>query len=248
MSVAAGAELARERSVRGLTVPQVAAATRIRAKHLEALERGDLEELPGPVYARGYLRTYAAYLGIDADPLLAAVQPSPSPHRHSLSIARLAPQVPAGLALTGPLLAALGLVALALLFGLYGWRQFDSLRTSPMAAPTPVVAVPIAVASNADPYPGAAASAPAVPAVPAGRVLLVMISVTEQSWLSVAVDGKPALGVNGKFFDPGQSALFAGRSITVTSGKGASTFVTVDGRELGALGPGVTSREFKADN
>ncbi|MBM3618159.1 MAG: helix-turn-helix domain-containing protein, partial [Alphaproteobacteria bacterium] len=39
----------------------------IRAKYLTALEEGNLEELPGKVYARGYLRQYAEFLGLNAE-------------------------------------------------------------------------------------------------------------------------------------------------------------------------------------
>jgi cytoskeletal protein RodZ len=41
--------------------------TKIRAKYLGALEDGDFSDLPGDVYARGFLRNYATYLGLDAD-------------------------------------------------------------------------------------------------------------------------------------------------------------------------------------
>jgi len=43
------------------------AATRVRVANLAAIEDGDIESLPAPVYARGYLRTYARYLGLDPD-------------------------------------------------------------------------------------------------------------------------------------------------------------------------------------
>lgn len=39
----------------------------IRAKYLEALERGAIAEIPGKVYARGYLQNYAEFLGLDKD-------------------------------------------------------------------------------------------------------------------------------------------------------------------------------------
>jgi helix-turn-helix protein len=44
--------------------------TKIRRKYLEALENEDWDVLPGPTYVRGFLRTYAAYLGLDADALV----------------------------------------------------------------------------------------------------------------------------------------------------------------------------------
>lgn len=44
--------------------------TKIRARYLAALERGDYRELPGAVYTKGFLRNYALYLGLDPDEVL----------------------------------------------------------------------------------------------------------------------------------------------------------------------------------
>ena len=44
--------------------------TKIRARYLGALERGDYKELPGAVYTKGFLRNYALYLGLDPDDVL----------------------------------------------------------------------------------------------------------------------------------------------------------------------------------
>ncbi len=44
--------------------------TKIRARYLAALERGDYRELPGAVYTKGFLRNYALYLGLDPDDVL----------------------------------------------------------------------------------------------------------------------------------------------------------------------------------
>ena len=41
--------------------------TKIRMKYLTAMEQGDFAELPADVYARGFLRNYASYLGLDPD-------------------------------------------------------------------------------------------------------------------------------------------------------------------------------------
>jgi cytoskeleton protein RodZ len=244
----AGSALAAARSARGLSLDRVAAATRIRRPYLEALESWRLGELPGAVYARGYLRAYAEHLELDATPLLAQL-PEAAPGRSgSLSLRRLAPRLPADLALTSPLLAGIGLVTLALLFGAYAWRQFESVRpATPVAATQQSAAVPIASppAEAATPAP---ASAQAAAPAGAGHVVILALSVKEQAWVAVSVDGRPAFGPNGRFFDPGEVAVFAGRSISVSSGKGASTLVTVDGRDLGSLGAGVVTREFKAEN
>lgn len=62
---------------RGLTIDQVANDTRISSRFLEALEDEAFEELPAPVYVRGFLRSYANYLHIDAQPLLDQLNAGP---------------------------------------------------------------------------------------------------------------------------------------------------------------------------
>src|SRR3954452_12438029 len=61
-------QAARER--KGVDLHRAERDTKIRAKHLAALESGDYSDLPGPVYTRGFLKNYAAYLGLDADELV----------------------------------------------------------------------------------------------------------------------------------------------------------------------------------
>lgn len=56
---------ARERQ--GIGLPEAELATKIRAKYLRALEEEDFETLPADTYARGFLRTYADYLGLDGE-------------------------------------------------------------------------------------------------------------------------------------------------------------------------------------
>ncbi len=65
-----GRLLTEARSARGLSLADVESVTRIRQKYLEALEHGDHGKLPRGTVARGFLRTYAAYLGLDAQAML----------------------------------------------------------------------------------------------------------------------------------------------------------------------------------
>jgi cytoskeleton protein RodZ len=51
----------------GSDIPRVAAALRIRAAYLEAIEEGHYDRLPGPVYALGFVRAYAVHLGLDGE-------------------------------------------------------------------------------------------------------------------------------------------------------------------------------------
>lgn len=59
-----------------LTLEQAFEATRIRTAYLRALEEDDLSVMPSPVQARGYLRNYAEYLGLDLNRLLEEVRAS----------------------------------------------------------------------------------------------------------------------------------------------------------------------------
>jgi cytoskeleton protein RodZ len=65
-----GESLRRARTDRGLELEQVSDETKIRVRYLRALENEDWGTLPAPAYARGFLRTYAAFLGLDADALV----------------------------------------------------------------------------------------------------------------------------------------------------------------------------------
>jgi hypothetical protein len=56
---------ARERQ--GLGYPEIELATKIRAKYIRALEEEDFTAIPGDAYMRGFLRTYADYLGLDGE-------------------------------------------------------------------------------------------------------------------------------------------------------------------------------------
>ena len=59
------ARLEEARSSKGLTLEEAERDTRISRRYLEALERGQYDLLPAPVYARGFMRSYAGYLGLD---------------------------------------------------------------------------------------------------------------------------------------------------------------------------------------
>jgi len=65
-----GETLRRARLTRGITFEDAERMTRIPRKYLEALETENFGILPAPVFARGFLRSYAGYLGLDPGDLL----------------------------------------------------------------------------------------------------------------------------------------------------------------------------------
>jgi len=70
-STAFGEHLKREREMRGVSLEEIAAATRINTRFLEAIENERWDQLPGGVFNRGFIRSVARYLGMDEDALVA---------------------------------------------------------------------------------------------------------------------------------------------------------------------------------
>jgi len=69
-----GQRLKAAREEKNLTLEKVFQAIRIRVNYLQALEEDDHSSMPSPVQARGYLRNYAEYLGLDLDQVLEEVR------------------------------------------------------------------------------------------------------------------------------------------------------------------------------
>jgi len=65
-----GEELRREREIRGISLKEIADATKISKRFLEAIERNDHRTLPAPVFTRGFVREYAKYLGLNAEEMV----------------------------------------------------------------------------------------------------------------------------------------------------------------------------------
>jgi cytoskeletal protein RodZ len=65
-----GTRLVRAREARGLTLEDAERDTRISRRYLQALEAEQFEAIPAPVYARGFLRSYSQYLGLNAQEML----------------------------------------------------------------------------------------------------------------------------------------------------------------------------------
>lgn len=103
-STGIGEELRDARLGRGYSMEDCQRATRISRRYLEALEGEDFSALPAPVFARGFLRSYAQYLGLDPTALVArfpanprapgGAQPDPPRTRRDVSPIRLESAAP----------------------------------------------------------------------------------------------------------------------------------------------------------
>jgi cytoskeletal protein RodZ len=76
------------REERGITLPEAERETKIRLKYLSAMEDDNLAAMPGPTYARGFLRNYAAYLGLDPNEAVELFEEQSQPTRDKLKAAR----------------------------------------------------------------------------------------------------------------------------------------------------------------
>jgi cytoskeletal protein RodZ len=62
-----GAKLREARERKGVSIREIANATKISVRALEALERNDISHLPGGIFSRSFVRAYAVQAGLDAD-------------------------------------------------------------------------------------------------------------------------------------------------------------------------------------
>lgn len=66
-----GDKLKRERELRGVTLEEIAKATKIGTRALHALEDEHFEQLPGGIFNKGFVRAYAKFLGLDEEQMVA---------------------------------------------------------------------------------------------------------------------------------------------------------------------------------
>jgi len=131
-----GEVLRAAREAKFIDLPRVERDTRIPARYLSALERGEYRDLPGAVYARGFLRNYGIYLGLDPEYLIDLYrleQGSPGLERAS-ERSRIEPRrlrVPRALVITPGALAATVLTVLVVAFGIYLVREFVTFARTP---------------------------------------------------------------------------------------------------------------------
>jgi cytoskeletal protein RodZ len=67
-----GETLRRERELRQISLREIAEATKINLRYLDALEHDDFRHLPGGVFNKGFVRAYAQFIGIDPETMVTA--------------------------------------------------------------------------------------------------------------------------------------------------------------------------------
>ena len=123
--------------MRGVSLEEIAFDTKISLRFLEAIEREDFKKLPGGIFGRSFVRTYARYLGLDEDRVLAEFQAAASPQT-DMDLHRMPGNRSGAPPSKTPVLATI--VAVIMLIG--GYQLF---RYSRRAAEMPVPPAPIVV-------------------------------------------------------------------------------------------------------
>lgn len=67
-----GSYLKHERELRGVPLEEIAEVTKVHIRFLEALENNEFDQLPGEVFIKGYIRSYAKVIGLDSEEMITA--------------------------------------------------------------------------------------------------------------------------------------------------------------------------------
>ena len=160
-----GENLRREREMRGVSLEEISAATKISLRFLDAIEREEFNILPGGIFSRSFIRSYARYLGLDEERVVAEYQLAARP-QVEFDLHRLSPGAGAGKRTTlTPLKATL--LAMILLAGGYAlFRYSTRMSEVPVPPPPPPVAeTPKSPAPSSVPVPLASGDVSVAPGV-----------------------------------------------------------------------------------
>jgi cytoskeleton protein RodZ len=253
-----GSILEKRRLEKGLSLKEVEQATKIRTRYLEGLEREDPTVLPDPVYARGFLKTYANFLGLDGERLSRELRDRRSPRRER----QLNHEAPGTSDFDRPLITpggvgeaerrrvsgatiltvALAVLVLAAVIGTLYYVGSRSAATDAENAPDEAAVEqedpgpsqkeePATEATTSTP--GGATGEAEEDAAPETAPVTVRV-VGAPAGLTVTVDGAVALN---QFAQPGFSQTFeVQNSVTVSTANAGAVEVEVDGENQGRLG------------
>ncbi|HEY0581765.1 MAG TPA: RodZ domain-containing protein [Chloroflexota bacterium] len=199
-----GETLRQARLDKGVSLADAARETRIRRGYLEALEAEDPAALPPAVYTRGFLRTYAEYLGLNAQAMVDLFQPS-ARRESSPQLRAAVPHVPIPrqIPLRPVLYGLSSIVFIAMLGFAWNWyqdvqhtlRDGDSTLRVRAGTPTPSGArlptpFPIALASPSPTASPTPEPTPVPSPTPVIDGILVEFRTTARVYVEAAVDGK----------------------------------------------------------
>ena len=253
-----GASFKKARESKGISLDRIAAETRISTRFLLAIENEDFNLLPGGIFNRGFVRTYAEKVGLDPDQAVADYEQLAAVGEPAETAATPAPTNAKRDRHLYPL--AIGVLLLVIII------FYVVTREAPHTAQTagaPVAASPAAQPAPATPPPAVAPVEPAPPLTPppttAPQVtsaapepetprpqtgaLRIDMNVTETTWIRVEADG---MTVNaGEILEPGTTRHFTARnSIFLAIGNAGGLMLKINDMPVKNLGKSGQVREL----
>lgn len=158
--------LRRTRDEQGGDIDSIGATLRIRAAYLVAIEEARYDRLPGPVYALGFVRSYANHLGLDGDEAVRRFKLEAAGLEQRRDLAFPMPLTPRSIPGGRMLLVAFVLAVCA--YGIWHYLSTDRARPERVAAvPADLMPPPPSTPAPAPNAPPSAADASAAPPPPA---------------------------------------------------------------------------------
>lgn len=243
-----GASFKQARESRGIPLDEIAIETRISTRFLQAIENEEFHLLPGGIFNRGFIRTYAERVGLD--PEKAVADYSRLTEFRELEPSRLGGSAPAKTGRSAYPLAILGLILLILIFYAVtrssesnpspATMQSASRVSEPVSAPLPPA--PPETVSAASP-PAEVETLPAEnPLEPENR-LEMELEAQEQTWIKVTTDGSTV--VPGEILEPGMTRKFtAQNSIGLILGNAGGVKIKINDQPAKPLGGSGQVREL----
>lgn len=230
-SDALGERLRAAREARGLSLSDVADQIRIRSLYLSAIEDENWSTIGAPVYIRGFIRTYARFVGLDPEEAVAAFNRTQPAGGMPQVVAAREDAAREEEGRRGSALIWIAATVAVLLIAFVVYNEL-TMRRSPV------------VASAASPSPSSATETPTPavneapsptpkPAGPAAGPNTLALVLSAPSWLRVTVDG--SVSMEGTF-PAGTSKTFHGKNALVRIGNAGGVEVYVDGKHVGKLG------------
>lgn len=259
-----GQMLREARESKGVSLAEAEEATKIRRKHLQALEEADYSTLPPSVYVRGFLRSYATYLGLDPEEALAAyhdgLPKDRVPQEPHIISEPLTPSSQINWELIGTVLM---LIAVGVLLVFVYRRYVVPLATNATGQPPTATQAPAlpstdtpeamvadvpAATPTTTPTPPTPTSVPPTPtatrirrptATPTLRSvraqgLTLKLTATGRSWIRVALDGQTAF--EGILASGDEQTWKARRQIELRTGNAGGLIGSINDQDLGTLG------------
>ncbi len=124
--------LKQARVAKGITLQEVEKQTKIRLKFLEAIEKDAYHLLPSPVYAKGFVKNYSEYLGLESATIMAFFRRQSDDVKRTVILPKKAQEIEAkGLRLTPGRFITILLIGLSVLFLSYFLMQYQKLQRPP---------------------------------------------------------------------------------------------------------------------